>query len=66
MVVDSKLEEEEDDDTTFLGEQVLFEWKHCSPKLEHDFAISAWALSVMPEVREDINSRKRGEKTRGD
>ena len=38
---------------------VLSAWKARKGKLEHDFAILGWVLSVDPRVREDIRHRMR-------
>ena len=37
--------------TISLGNQILFEWENRKNKLEHDYAIADWALSVMPAVQ---------------
>ncbi len=35
-------------------------WHRCKSKLEHDCAIAGWALSVIPEMRDDIKKRMIG------
>ena len=56
----------DDDDTvndpvTFsLGNRILFEWEKRRNKLEHDYSIAGWALSVMPAVRADVVERLLG------
>lgn len=42
------------------GDQVLAAWTRRIPKLNTDFAIAAWMLSVKPEVRKDVAERKDG------
>ena len=37
-----------------LGRQLIYEWDRRSLKLNHDYAITGWALSVMDEVRCDV------------
>ena len=49
-----------DDDSTdgnkpmALGLRILFEWEHRKIKLEHDYTITGWALSVVSTVRSDV------------
>ena len=37
-----------------LGLRILFEWEHRKIKLEHDYTITGWALSVVSTVRSDV------------
>ena len=37
-----------------LGGQMLQLWNARKENIEHDFAIAAWSLCVMKEVREDV------------
>jgi hypothetical protein len=70
-VEDEEEEEEEDGDgndengSTItdegLGEQVLKAWNKRRTKLEHEYAVAGWALSVLPEVRADALERITGE-----
>jgi hypothetical protein len=53
---DSDDNEEERNDVfnlTFWG-QIKWHWNHCKTKLEHEYAIAAWALCVMGDVRLDV------------
>ena len=52
-------DDEEDDPS--LGGQVKKLWNNRKKRLEHDDAITAWALCVMPEVRQDVADRMTGE-----
>jgi len=36
-------------------------WDKRKTRLEHECTIAGWALSVSPEVREDVNKRMTGE-----
>ncbi len=38
---------------TFAG-QIEWHWNHCTEKLEHEYAVTAWVLCVMEDVRQDI------------
>ena len=46
--------------TASFGNILLLEWEKRKAKLEHDYAIAGWALSVMPEVRADVAARMTG------
>ena len=52
-------DDKEDDPS--LGGQVKKLWNNRKKRLEHDDAITAWALCVMPEVRQDVADRMTGE-----
>jgi hypothetical protein len=41
---------------TFAG-QYEWHWNHCKEKLEHESAVTAWALCVMEDVRQDKQQR---------
>ena len=43
-----------------LGTDVKNAWRRRKEKLEHDYAITGWTLSISPEVRTDINERLGG------
>ena len=36
-------------------------WNKRKTRLEHDNAIAGWAMSIMPEIRTDVNERMTGE-----
>ena len=40
--------------------KVLAIWNNRKLRLEHDFAIAAWSLCIMPEVRVDVADRMEG------
>ena len=44
-----------------MGDMVLRAWNARKGKLEHDFAILGWVLSVDPRVRDDVRVRMRGD-----
>ena len=39
-----------DDEAMTLGYQVLLAWEHRKDKVEYDYAILCWPLSVLPDV----------------
>ncbi len=41
---------------TFAG-QIGWHWNHRKEKLEHEYAVTAWALCVMKDVRQDVQQR---------
>ncbi len=47
----------DDNDEFTLGDAVLFTWKKRKNRLEHAYAVSAWALSLLHEVRTDCMER---------
>jgi len=57
---DSDEDSSSGDDDDNLGDKCLKLWEHRVHRLEHDFAVCAWSLSVMPEVREDVVQRLDG------
>lgn len=46
-----------------LWDDIKFHWDKRRKKLEHDYAIAGWALSVMPEIHADCVVRFNGEHT---
>ncbi len=42
-----------DNDEFTLGDAVLFAWDKRKKSLEHAYAVTAWALSLQPEIRID-------------
>ena len=44
-----------------FGRTVLSHWNRRRKKIEHEYAIAGWALSVVGEVRIDVRERMRGE-----
>ena len=44
-----------------LGDAIAKAWSLRAKKLHHDYSITAWALSVYPEVDEDAKQRLAGE-----
>jgi hypothetical protein len=51
-------DDEEEDES--LGAQVLQAWERRAKPIESDFAYTAWALCIMPEVMEDVDARMTG------
>jgi hypothetical protein len=43
-----------------FGSKILWHWERRKVKLEHEYAITAWALCVMEDVREDVRVRLTG------
>ncbi|KAL3769143.1 hypothetical protein ACHAWU_001211 [Discostella pseudostelligera] len=48
-------------DENSLGYKVRSHWEKRKVKLEHDYAITGWALCVMDEVRRDVDANLNGE-----
>jgi len=44
-----------------LDADVKAAWHRRKEKLEHEYAITEWALNALPEVRADVNVRMTGE-----
>lgn len=44
-----------------IGDKMMKAWMKLKRHLETDFALTAWALCVMPEVREDVAARMTGD-----
>ncbi len=65
---EDKLSGNEDDDskegesvvTMLFGAAVRWNWCKRKTKIEHSYAIAAWALCVMEDVREDVRLRLKG------
>ena len=62
---DDEDNDDEDDDgdddsasytLTFSG-KIEWHWNHRKEKLEHEYAVTAWALCVMEDVRQDVAQR---------
>ena len=53
--VDDKASEghREEEQSTLLGDLLTMSWNIRKVKLDHDYSIIGWALSVMPEVYKD-------------
>jgi hypothetical protein len=51
----------EEEQTTLLGDMLTMSWNSRKVKLDHDYSIIGWALSVMPEVYKDACERFTGE-----
>jgi len=43
--------------TMSFGEAILEHWNRYKTKIEHAYSITAWALCVMKEIREDVTLR---------
>ncbi len=53
-------EEREGSDEFLFGSKILWHWEHRKIKIKHEYAITAWALCVMDDVREDVRLQLRG------
>ena len=40
-----------------LGKKLLWHWEQRKSKIEHDYAITGWALSIMSDIHEDVCER---------
>ena len=45
---------DDDDKPTIIGSNIIFEWERRKVKLGHDYAITGWSISVMHEVRANV------------
>ena len=45
--------DDDDNDEFTLGDAVLFAWNKQKNRLEHAYAVTAWALSLQPHIRID-------------
>ena len=52
---------DDDYEPTILGSKIILEWELRNVKLDHDYAITGWDLSVIPEVRADVEERLTGD-----
>ncbi len=50
-------DDDSDDDKVSLSQAVYISWSHCSDQLEHEYAIAACALSLVPAIRYGILER---------
>jgi hypothetical protein len=54
-------DDDDDDDsasyTLTLSGKIAWHWDHRKEKLEHEYAVTAWALCVMEDVRQDVSLR---------
>ena len=49
--------DDDDNDEFTLGDAVLFAWEKRKKRLEHAYAVTAWTLSLVPEIRIDCLER---------
>ena len=56
----SDSEQADDDSPIGLGRMILKLWYARKEKLEHDYSITGWALSIVPYVRADVEVRMKG------
>jgi hypothetical protein len=58
---DDEDDDEDADDTASyqltLSGKIEWHWNHRKEKLEHEYAVTAWALCVMEDVRQDVSLR---------
>ena len=50
----------DEDEPMTLGSQIIFQWEQRKGKVEHNYSIYGWALSVMPAVRDDVVNKMTG------
>jgi hypothetical protein len=48
-------------EATGLGDKILPRWNVRKASLVHDVSITAWALAISPEIREDLKKRLSGD-----
>ncbi len=56
----TSISDDEDPAPTTLGGLVLQKWTNRKAKLEHEYAVTAWALCLLPGVRADVVDRMDG------
>ena len=54
-------DEDQDMEATGLGDKILARWNVRKASLIHDVSITAWALAISPEIREDVKKRLSGD-----
>lgn len=54
---DELLSDDDENDEFTLGDAVLFAWKKRKNRLEHAYVVTAWALSLLPDIRADCMER---------
>ena len=55
------LEGNREEQSTLVGDFLTMFWNIRKVKLDHDYSIIGWALSIMPEVYKDAQERLTGE-----
>ncbi len=50
---------DDNNDEFTLGDAVLFAWKKQKNRLEHAYAVTAWTLYLLPDIRDDCMERLR-------
>ena len=48
-------------DSSSLSSNIIFEWERRKVKMDHDYVVTGWALSVIPEVRADVDDHMTGD-----
>ncbi len=56
-IFDPFFSDDDDNDEFTLGNAVLFAWKKRKNRLQHAYAVTAWALSLLPDIRADCMER---------
>ncbi len=56
----SDSDEAKDESSTGLRHMILKLWFARKSKLEHDYAIAGWALSIVSYLRDDMEERMKG------
>ncbi len=51
----------DEDDTISLGQAIQDSWAKRKSWLEHEYAVTGWALSVLPEICLNVSSDLTGE-----
>ncbi len=54
-------DDDSDNDKVSWSQAVYMSWYYCSDQLEHEYAIIAWALSLVPEIKVDFLKRLIGD-----
>ncbi len=49
------------DDTISLGQAIQDSWSKRKSQLEHEYAVTGWSLSILPEIRLNVSSDLTGE-----
>ncbi len=53
-------DDDSDEDKVSLSQTVYMSWSHRSDQLEHEYAFTAWVLSLVSEIHNDVLERLTG------
>lgn len=62
LIFGSFSDSDSDEEDLSLSTMIKHSWTKRKTLLEHDFAVTGWALSILPEIREDVQLNLDGDK----